>query len=205
MTFSVVPMMGFDLAGDGVALTGSGENKSVLLFADSAGSQTRWLLKANRMRPGIEPDNPTWKFLTQYWLAVGGDTAYITTTLSDSIWSVPLDDDTVLSSAIRVPGYLPPTPAHEMPKGAKALIEWQKTFHIAAKVIATRDVVAVPFVQGVLNYGDPMILALRQRGRSWVALTGAPPIIQARGDTLIALLHPQEDATTLGLFVPSDK
>lgn len=203
LSYNVIPMMGFDLAGDAVALTGSGDGQKALMFGDSGGTGASWLLDMTRLRPGHEPDNPTWKFLTQYWLGVGGDSAYITSTLSDSIWSVPLTGDTIVAHRLDVPGYIAPMATHAMPKGVKEMMEWQKTFHIAAKVIATPEVVAIPFVQGVLNYGDPMILALRPRGGHWVALAGAPPILHARGDTLIGLLHLEDDPPMLGLFVPA--
>jgi hypothetical protein len=201
-SYNLIPTMGFDLAGNGVALTGSGDQQKALLLGDTAGTRATWLLDIVRLRPRDQPDHPAWKFLSQYWLGVGGDSAYVVTTLSDSVWSVALGGDSIVSYRLEVPGYVAPTPAHEMPRGVKQMMEWQKTFHVAAKVIATPEVVAVPFVQGVLNYGDPMILALRPRGGAWVALAGAPPILHARGDTLIGLLHPDEDPPTLGLFVP---
>jgi hypothetical protein len=201
-SYPVIPMMGFELTPNGVALTGTGEGQKAVMFGDSLGSRSTWMLDLQRLRPRSDPDNPTWKFLTQYWLGVDGDSAYIATTLSDSIWSIPLGRDTVHAYRLHVPGYVEPRASEEMPKGARELMQWQKTFHIAAKVIATRDVVAIPFVQGVLNFGDPMILAVRRRGEQWIALTGAPPILHAHADTLVGLLHPDDDPPTLGLYIP---
>lgn len=203
MTLGVVPMMGFDRSGATFVMTGLGDSGRIVLLGDSAGGGLHWTLDAERLRPSTDPDNAMWKFVTQYWLGVAGDTAFVVMTLSDSIWMIPLHGDTIRSRSLRVPGYIAPRLPGSAPSGAKGLMDWQKTFHIAAKVIATPDVIAVPFVQGVLNYGDPMILAVRRRGHEWIALTGAPPIVQAHGDTLVSLLHPLEDATTLGLYVPA--
>lgn len=200
----VIPIMGFELTPTGFALTGSGDGEQVLLRGDSTGGSERWLLDSRRLRPRADPDSPAWRFVTQYWLASGADSLFVVTTVSDSIWSIPLDGDTIIATRLDVPGYIQPQAAQELPRGAKGISEWQKTFHIAAKVIATDDILAVPFVQGILNYGDPMILAIRHRGRPWVAITGAPPIIHALGDTLVGLLHPDEDPPTLGLFVPAE-
>lgn len=203
MPYVLIPMMGFDLAGSEVILSGAGDDGRVALFSDTLGTRERWVLEAVRLRAGREPDNPIWKFVTQYWVAVGGDTAYVASTVSDSIWSIPLGADTAIARQLVVPGYVAPTLPAEMPRGVKALMEWQKSFHIAAKIIATDRLVAIPFVQGVLNYGDPMILAVRRDGKRWLALTGGPPIVHAVGDTLVGLLHPDVEPTTLGLFAPT--
>jgi hypothetical protein len=204
ISYSVIPTMGFELTPNGVALTGAGDSARALMFGDTVGGSSTWLLELSRLRPRDQPDNPNWEYLSQYWLGVDRDSAYVATTLSDSIWSVPLGGTTIRSYRLNVPGYLAPHAVVQVPKGPRGVMEWQKSFHIAAKVIANHDLLAIPFVEGVLTYGDPMILALRPRGRPWVALTGGPPILDARADTLIALLHPGEDPPTLGLYVPQE-
>jgi hypothetical protein len=84
----------------------------------------------------------------------------------------------------------------------RALTEWRKGFHIAGKVIASSTTIAVPYVRGVLNFGDPMILLVRRPHSQWYALTGAPPVIHAWGDTLVAIINPGDAQPHLGLYRP---
>jgi hypothetical protein len=44
----------------------------------------------------------------------------------------------------------------------------------------------------VLNYGDPLILAVRTADSAWRAFDQAPPPVFVSGDTVFTLLHTQE-------------
>ncbi len=197
------PIMGFAVLPDGrFVLTGSASAEDVVFIADSTGRIIQHLLRADRTLPRAGPESPFWRPVTQHWLALVGDTAIVASTLSDSLWRVSLLTGQIAASRLVVPGYIEPVVLHEVSRDFRAMTEWTKSFHIAATVLASSSQVAVPFVRGVLNYGDPMILAVRSGDGPWRALSGAPPVIAVNGDSLVTLEHPGEVAVTLGFYVP---
>ena len=80
------------------------------------------------------------------------------------------------------------------------LMAWSNTFHGAAPPVASSELLAIPFVRGVLNYGDPTILVVRERDGDWYALTEAPPVIAAFSDRLLAIHNPLEDPVELAVY-----
>lgn len=71
---------------------------------------------------------------------------------------------------------------------------------MASAISAGAGSVYLPFVQGVLNYGDPMVLLSRSPSGEWKALAGAPPPVFAYGDSLIVIEDPTADLLTLGVY-----
>ena len=198
----MTPLMGLALGPrNEFYLTGPGRGGRLVHLADTSGKTTGGFLQADQARPVQQPDSPLWRMLSQQWLAGAGTRLYIASTLSDSLWELDPATGESRSSRVLVPGYIQPRLPGAPPRGVREISAWQKSFHIAGTLLASRDLLIMPFVQGVLNYGDPMILMVRPAGGNWLALRGAPPPVLVTGDSILAILHPGEsERVLLGVF-----
>ena len=198
----MTPLMGFALGPrNEFYLTGPGRGGRLVHLADTSGKTTGGFLLADQARPVQQPDSPLWRMLSQQWLADAGPLLYVASTLSDSLWE--LDPATGKSRSFRVlvPGYVQPRLPPAPPRGIAEITAWQKSFHIAGTLLASPDLLVMPFVRGVLNYGDPMVLMVRPAGGKWLAFSGAPPPVLVSGDSIFAILHPGEsERVVLGVF-----
>jgi hypothetical protein len=173
----------------------------VLVEVDSAGRTQREFLSIAGVNPTGQKDFELWRNVRSFSLAVSGDTAYVSSTLSDTVWSVHLPSGAETRTRLVFPGYAPPTPAARMPEGIPGLMAWSRSFHTSSTLSADARNLFLPFVQGVLNYGDPMLLLMRSAG-GWRVISDAPPVIGAGGGAAIGLLGPGEEEVRLGFFVP---
>lgn len=198
----MTPMMGLALGPrNQFHVTGPGRGGRLVHLVDSSGKTTGGFLSADQARPRREPDHPLWRMLSQQWLAGAGTRLFVASTLSDSLWELDLATAKSRSSRVLVPGYLQPSLPAAPPRGIAEITAWQKSFHIAGTLLASPDLLVMPFVQGVLNYGDPMVLMVRPTGGEWLAFRGAPPPVLVTGDSIFALLHPGEsERVVLGVF-----
>ncbi|MGD9715037.1 MAG: 6-bladed beta-propeller [Thermomicrobiales bacterium] len=206
--FNIFPLGGFEiLPGDRFLISQDpGEpREGVLAALDTAGDVVGRMAPKERFLPATEPTSPLWRMVSQYWVALDGDTAYVAGTLADTVWKVSLQDSSMTGVHLTIPEYKAPTlPETSLKEGGlAALTAWQKSFHIAATIGASRGWIAIPYVQGVLNYGDPMILVVRTPEGRWLALTGAKPVIKVVNGELIALEHPDDpEHVVLGVYRP---
>ena len=198
----MTPLMGLALGPrNEFYLTGPGRGGRLVHLADTSGKTTGGFLLADQARPVQQPDSPLWRMLSQQWLAGAGPLLYVASTLSDSLWE--LDPATGKSRSFRVlvPGYVQPRLPPAPPRGIAEITAWQKSFHIAGTLLASPDLLVMPFVRGVLNYGDPMVLMVRPAGGKWLAFSGAPPPVLVSGDSILAILHPGEsERVVIGVF-----
>ena len=196
------PIMGFHLLPDGrYAVSAPSSSKGrVIHLVDTTGHTVDGFISDQQTRPRIEPGLDEWKYLAGLSLAGDGNRLAVVFTLSDSLWLV--DATTGVSSAARivVPGYVEPAPPKARIRSPKEISAWSGSFHMTSKVFLSRELLLVPFVQGVLNYGDPLILAVRTADGAWKAYDQAPPPVLVSGDTVFTLLHTQESSRlVLGL------
>jgi hypothetical protein len=198
----MTPLMGLALgSGSEFYLTGPGRGGRLVHFADTSGKTTGGFLLADQARPVQQPDSPLWRMLSQQWLAGAGTLLYVASTLSDSLWELDPATGKSRSSRVQVPGYVQPRLPEALPRGIAEITAWQKSFHIAGTLLASPDLLVMPFVRGVLNYGDPMVLMVRPAGGEWLAFRGAPPPVLVTGDSILALLHPGEsERVVIGVF-----
>ena len=198
----ISPLMGLELGtGGGFYLTGAGRDARLVHVVDSLGNSTAGYLSLDQARPKQEPKSPVWRALSQQWLAQAGSHLYVASTLSDSLWDIDPVTGKGFSTHLAVPGYVEPHLPAARPRGITELMAWQRSFHIAATVLASRELVVIPFVRGVLNYGDPMVLLVRPGDGPWLALKDAPPPVLVTGDSIFALLHPDApERVVLGVF-----
>ncbi|HJR36651.1 MAG TPA: 6-bladed beta-propeller [Gemmatimonadales bacterium] len=198
----MTPLMGLALGPrNEFYLTGPGRGGRLVHLADTSGKTTGGFLLADQARPVQQPDSPLWRMLSQQWLAGAGTLLYVASTLSDTLWELDPATGTSRSFRVQVPGYVQPRLPQAPPRGIAEITAWQKSFHIAGTLLASPDLLVMPFVRGVLNYGDPMVLMVRPAGGGWLAFRGAPPPVLVSGDSILAILHPGEsERVVLGVF-----
>ena len=182
-----------------------------LVFADSAAAMGVYandgtplmhgLYTTDVLPAGADPSLP-WGNLRQNLFAVSNDTAWAVSTISDSIWAVPLNSDVLQPEAHRlaIPGYVAPAAPQNPLRSIEDLREWGNSFHGAAWPVASSELLAIPFVQGVLNYGDPAILVLRNQSGEWYALSDPPPVIAAHANQLLVIHNPLGDPVELAVY-----
>jgi hypothetical protein len=166
------------------------------------GSVLRELLPIGAVRPTGQPEHALWRNVRSVFLAVAGDTAYLTNTLSDTVWTVHLPSGGVERTHLSLPAeYVRPVPPRQPPEGIARLMEWTRSFHTASVVTAPGGgSLVVPYVKGVLNNGDPLLLATRDGSGRWRVAHDAPPVIGGGEDAVIAILTPGEERVRLGIF-----
>lgn len=190
---------------DGRRLLVAAENagsRDVLLELDMAGQVRRNMLALGEVRPTGQADDPAWRNLRAFSLAVRGDTAFVSNTLSDTLWMVTISSGEARRLHLPFPGYVRPAPPRQRPANIQELIRWSHGFHLSSTLSASTGAVYLPFVQGVLNNGDPMVLVARTSSGGWLALSDAPPVIGNHETGPVGLLTPQQEVVRLGLFRP---
>ncbi|MCC6317039.1 MAG: hypothetical protein IT361_05035 [Gemmatimonadaceae bacterium] len=183
-------------------VTGSQAGTDHILFRlDSIGTVKQGFLPLKRLTPTPRSPIP-WDVARSFSVALRGDTALVVCTLSDSLWKVTLADGHVTAMAITVPGYIRPHAPEVKLNGPQDILKkWLSTFHTASAIYANGHVVVVPFVKGVLAYGDPATVAVL-RGEKWEALTAAPPVLGISNERLVVLGHEQASDRPFLLLQP---
>lgn len=181
--------------GDYLISTSSGPGDSVLVRTDSLGQLRRRYLPVASVTPRGEQMIEEWRNIRQFWLAIRQDTAFVVATLSDSVWAVDLTSGNVTSVHLSLPGYIKPTAPRGQFRSIKELADWSQSFHLSAGIVNTDDGLLINFVQGILNYGDPNMIAYRDQTGTWHALTDALPVIAGRHASVI-LASARDSATT---------
>lgn len=174
----------------------------VLAEVQPGGRVVRELLPIGAVRPAGQPEHELWRNVRSVFLDMAGDTAYLANTLSDTVWSVHLPSGDVQRTHLSLPAeYVRPAPPRQPPQGIAKLMEWTRSFHTASVVTAPGGgSLIVPYVKGVLNNGDPLLLVTRDPAGRWHVAHDAPPVIGGGRDAVIAILSPGEEVVRLGIF-----
>ena len=196
----------FAILSDGrMALAGEGfgdAGETLAVFDGQGTTLAAGLSIGNVLPEGADPKGGPWNNMRQTFMAVSNDTAWAVSTISDSVWMVPLDGEMVTATSYRldIPGYVAPKAPQTQLRSVRELSDWGKSFHSAAPPVSSSQLLAIPYVRGVLNYGDPMILVLRDDRGYWHALRNAPPIIAAHDRSLLAIHNPLGDVVKLAIY-----
>jgi hypothetical protein len=198
----VSSLRGFEILRDGtyLLLAEAGPEGNVLLHTDTLGAFRAKYLPIAKVRPEGEPDDPAWATMRWFSLDARGQEAFVASTLSDSLWRVDLGSGKVSSSSLKFPGYARPTLPTRQNGDIDELFKWFYQFHMPSTVSVTARSVHLPFVQGILNFGDPTVLLHQVDGGEWEALTGSPPVIGASEDRIIAIMTPNQEQVILGFY-----
>jgi hypothetical protein len=196
-------IQGFEVLEDGsfVVLAQHDQSENLLLHLDPAGTVRSAGLPIAGILPEGEADHPIWPTVRSFFLAMKGDTAFVSSTVSNRVWQVHLPSGAVQTTVLNFEGYSPPRIDHaNPPRDPREVQAWTRSVFMSSKLSVGADEVHLPFVRGVLNYGDPMILLSRSRAGEWHALSGAPPVVAAYGDSVITIEDPEADFLTLGVY-----
>lgn len=169
-----------------------------LLGSDHVVSSTH-LPISNVLPRGVDPDHP-WANLRVFHGATLGDTVFVTSTISDSLWSFDLGTGHVARQQLVIPGYVSPEEPAARLRSPAELSQWASGFHTAAPMKASGGFIYIPFVQGILAYGDPLLLVVRNPTGSWFALSGSPPLVAAHEDEIVVIGNPMEDPLRLEIY-----
>lgn len=203
--FAILSTGRFAMAGKGFG-QGAGESYvegdgSVGVFGTD-GLQVAQGIHANQALPANEPRDLPWRNMQQTYFAVVHDTAWVVSSISDTLWVASLNADTLVAESYRldIPGYVAPSAPEKPLQSVRDLSEWGKSFHGASRAVSSSQLLVFPFVRGVLNYGDPTIVVLRDQRGLWHALHGAPPVVAAYEDRLLAIHNPLEEHVELAIY-----
>jgi hypothetical protein len=187
--------------GDYLLVAWHGQQNDLLFRTDSLARVRDSYIPHARLIPEGQPARPTWGNLRNASLSVSGDTAFVVTSLSDSLWTVRLRDGGISALRITPPGYVSPTaPRGNMHKPAE-FSRWADSWSSTMLVRASGPNVMAVFVRGILMRGDTAVVAHRGRDGSWMGLTRPPILLALRGDTAVALLDPNADTIRFGVYV----
>jgi len=177
-----------------------GADPHVLLETDSLGSIRRSLLKIGEVLPQGQRDHSVWKAVRSFSLAVQADTAFVTCTISDSLWTVDLTTGATKAQRLKIPGYIAPAVPSAPGRTIAWLQTWYRTFHSTPTVYTVDGGVVVPFVKGVLNYGDSAVVAQRDRSGRWTAFETTTPLVFGGRSSLLGLAAPQGDSLVMRVY-----
>jgi hypothetical protein len=177
----------------------SPETQDVLTELDSAGRVIGTALPIRDVLPAGARHSPAWFAVRAFSLAIRNDSAFVVSSVSDSLWTVDLVTNRMRAEALPIAGYRQPaTPEHPL-KNAVELEAWARSSHMAAAIYASPSLLMIPYVAGVLNYGDSSIVMIRI-GTKWMSVVGAPPIVAVSGDTAIAIDNPRKFPVQFGRY-----
>jgi hypothetical protein len=160
-------------------------------------------LSIRSILPELAEDDPIWETVRAFLMSLRGDTAYVVSTLSDTLWSVRVPDGTITRTRLEIPGYIRPfipTADNPIAPGPQGIQRWFSEFHMPAAISTSDNGLYISVVMGILNYGDPQILLRRNTSGSWWAIADAPPIIAAASDRVVALQDPTGDLVSFGFY-----
>ncbi|HEX6042542.1 6-bladed beta-propeller [Longimicrobium sp.] len=180
----------------------STEAREVLAELDMDGHVRRRMLAVGEIRPTGQPEDPAWGNLRAFSLSVKDDTAFVSNTVSDSLWMVSLSSGDVRRLHLPFPGYVHPAAPTARHATIQELIRWSHGFHLSSTLSVSEGGLYLPYVRGVLNKGDPILLVTRSPSGEWQALAESPPVIGTYDGGPVVLLSPGQEEIRIGLFRP---
>lgn len=179
-----------DAAGEWVVLASRSDSKNVVHVLDSSGRSIRSYLPIRDVRPKGAQSSQWFRAVADFRFVLRSDTAFVVSTVMDSLWWVDLHSGLSGSVQIPLPDYRQirePVPDDHIPRNPAGLFQHLKKFHSAAAVAASPTEVVVSFVQGVLNFGDPQVLAIRDRRGDWSIVSDAGPLVNLSHSSVVTL------------------
>jgi hypothetical protein len=173
---------------------------SVLVHVDSLGAQLSSSLPIGSFLPSEADPSLPWRSLRGFSATLQADSVFTVATIADSLWVLDLVSGAISARQIVAPGYEAPINPEERPRGPEDLMAWGRSFYTTAPIHASEGTVIIPFVKGVLNFGDPLLLVTRDPSGRWATLLGAPPIVAAHKDELLAIHDPLADELRLAIY-----
>ena len=192
---------GFSVLGrNDYLVAGRSSTPDVLFRIDTLGDVTQSYLPIRDLLPRGASEHPIWESTKAFLLTVRNDTAFVVSTLSDTLWTVALSSGAISRIPFAFEGYAHPrAPGPDDEAGIRGIRAWSAKYHLPASIFTTGSAVYVPVVKGVLNFGDPLVVLRFANGR-WQALDSLPPTIAASPRGIVALEDPDADTVRLRFF-----
>jgi hypothetical protein len=174
---------------------------NVLQISDSTGTVSTRLLPIRDVRPLDQPEAYPWRSLRMFYMGLRGDTAFVVSSLADTLWRVVLSTRAVVRTRLKVPGMMAPfIPKEGIGRGPVGLRDWAGSFHMPTGMFVDENHIVIPFVKGVLNYGDPMILVWQGPKSPWRALSGITATVGLGPAGIAAITDPEADNLSLTYY-----
>ena len=178
--------------GSYVFATPGREADGPITLHDSLGVLRSRLLRGFRIDVP-QPDNPAWRTIEGMYASAIGDTVYVTCTFCAQLASVDVRRGTSRTESLDFEGRIAPAPPGPDVRSVADIPAWTGSFHMTALVrTSATGLLFTNMVRGILNYGDPNVLLLRDARGRWRAFADAPPVLAVSGDTLLALVPDRE-------------
>jgi hypothetical protein len=159
----------------------------VLFQVSSEGQIIRRYLDIRGVRPR-ESKRTSWDNFLSFGIGVHGDTAYVTASVSDTLWIVDLETGRTLRERILVQGVdFPPDPTTRDLAAPAAMIHWSKRYHWAQAPLRIDSLLLVPFVKGDVS-DQASVTAVRSFSNTWTAIAPGPWFMRANSRELVALV-----------------
>lgn len=193
---------GFAVTPYGYVVSGRrmGGNQCVIHVLDSLGTVRESFLPLQTEPTSTGDYTSFFRNISGTALAVRGDTAFLTHTLHDTLWTVNLSTGEEQAAHFQIPDLVKPFPPEKRLADVRELEEWRRGFHLAVRLVTSEELIAVSFVRGVLNYGDPQLLVVRLPNGRWVSFDDAPPLVNVYADQVITLRDPLADEVELSVY-----
>ena len=186
-----------------VILSSVTSTRSVVHMLDSLGAPVRSFLPIRDVRP-IEAASSSWlNSVADFRFAIRGDTAFVVSTVMDSLWWVDLHSGALGALHVPLPEYRQvrePQPSDQMPQTPAGLFQHLKQFDAAAAIVALPKHLIISFVRGVLNFGDPQTLAILHDDATWTIVRDAGPLVSVVNESLVTLTVTDHDPVGLRFF-----
>ena len=195
----LVSVSGFVPLDDGRYLVTSDDPDGYVLFLfDSAGALLDRFLPigdhwASRRRTGPSPRNSR-----QFWLAHRSDSAFVVSTLSDSLWTIRLTDRSGAAVAIALPDYPKSSPGHDLDSSLGPMPRAGKP-EIAAAIDAGPAGLIVNFTRRTRDGTERGATVVLTPSGRWIALEHAPQPLHSGLGAFATLTHASDGTGRLML------
>jgi hypothetical protein len=163
------------------------EENNVLFEVSPNSDVIRGLLPIRRVQPTGTEGRASWDNFLSFGLSVLDNIAYVTASISDSLWTVDLATGAVESRQLVLPDI---ELTRDLPaQGFSApiqLMSWRKDFYWAHAPVAMPGLIAVPFVKDDYAQGN-IITAYSGNGSEWWYARGLPLFMRAAFGRILGL------------------
>lgn len=170
----------------------------VVLRVDTVGNIIEHLVPMELGPPPSMQPHPFWRSIRSVYIAVLSDTAFVTNSLLNTLWTLDLSSGNIDERAVVYGGYLPPTAPPDPATSPRDLADWATSFHFVGKPVNAGGMLAIPLSTG--NDGDRRVTHLvRGREGNWSFAQSEERIV-AGHDTAVLTLRGEPGNLSVFLY-----
>lgn len=168
------------------ALPNQQRTRSVILRMDTLGNVIESYLPMDfGPPPGMSP-SPYWASIRSVYVTVENDTAFVTNSLRNTLWTLDLLSGVTRSDSLDYSGYRPPVPPPETISSPSDIADWATSFDFVGKPVAAAGMVIIPLIREAEGKRQVTHL-LRDQSGKWWANAGVERLVAGHGNTLLAI------------------